>query len=156
MLEQVDFPLTRVQLFDFILEKGYTSFFTLQQTIAELIDANLIDAKSIRNSTQLQLTVKGAETLSYFGNRIPEPIKEEIIAYFSKNKMELRDETSTKADYYKTTNGDYAAHMCIKDKNEILIELTLSSPTEEGAVEMCNNWQKKNQEIYSFLMQQLV
>ena len=35
MLEKVDFPLTNGQISEFILEKGYTSYFTLQQAISE-------------------------------------------------------------------------------------------------------------------------
>ncbi len=156
MLEQVNFPLTRVQVFDFILEKGYASFFTLQQAISEIIDAELISAKSIRNSTQLSITAKGRETLSYFGNRISTPIKKEIKDYFNEHEMEMRDEISVIAEYYKTTSGEYAAHMQIKDQKETLIDLTLSVPTEEGAVEICDNWQKKNQEVYSYLTKQLM
>ena len=33
MLEKVDFPLTNGQISEFILEKGYTSYFTLQQPL---------------------------------------------------------------------------------------------------------------------------
>ncbi len=31
------------------------------------------------------------------------------------------------------------------------MELTLSVPTEEIAASICDNWQKKNQEIYQYL-----
>ena len=43
----------------------------------------------------------------------------------------MRNEVSTQADYYKTTSGDFAAHMSVKDNNEPIIELTLTVPTEE-------------------------
>ena len=33
MLSKVDFPLTKTQIYDFILDKGYTNFLTLQQVI---------------------------------------------------------------------------------------------------------------------------
>lgn len=42
MLDRVTFPLTRAQISDFILEKAYTDFLTLQQAIAELEEENLI------------------------------------------------------------------------------------------------------------------
>ena len=42
MLDRVTFPLTRAQISDFILEKTYTDFLTLQQAIAELEEENLI------------------------------------------------------------------------------------------------------------------
>ena len=37
MLDRVTFPLTKAQVGDFILEREYTNFLTLQQEIAELI-----------------------------------------------------------------------------------------------------------------------
>lgn len=156
MLEQVNFPLTRAQIFDYILEKGYATFFTLQQAISELIEADLVSAKSLRNSTQLTLTLKGRETLSYFGSRISDSIKKEIKDFFAEKEMDLREEVSILSDYYKTTSQEFVAHLIIKDKDINIIELSLSVPTEEAAVNICNNWQKKNQEVYSYLMKQLM
>ena len=54
-------------------------------------------------------------------------------------------------DYYKSVNGEYAAHLIAKEKGNNLMELTLSVPTEEIAASICDNWQKKNQEIYQYL-----
>ena len=42
MLGKVDFSLTYAHLSDFILGRGYTDYFNLQQTIAELTEAGLI------------------------------------------------------------------------------------------------------------------
>ena len=41
MLNRVTFPLTTAQVSDFILEKEYTNFLTLQQVINELTDAEM-------------------------------------------------------------------------------------------------------------------
>ena len=35
MLDKVDFPLTTSQISEFILEKEYTTYFKLQETLAE-------------------------------------------------------------------------------------------------------------------------
>ena len=35
MLDRVDFPLTNSQISEFILDKGYTDYFKLQQAISE-------------------------------------------------------------------------------------------------------------------------
>ena len=72
MLEKVDFPLTNAQISGFVLDKGYTNYFHLQQAISELIDSNLIEAKTIRNSSYFQITEQGEQTLSYFGDQISE------------------------------------------------------------------------------------
>ena len=42
MLNKVDFPLTNSQISEFILDKGYTNYFTLQQALHDLSDTELI------------------------------------------------------------------------------------------------------------------
>ena len=42
-----------------------------------------------------------------------------------------------------------------KIKNAV-IDLTLSVPTEKHANSLCDNWKKKNQKIYAYLMQELL
>ena len=39
MLDKVDFPLTNAQISEFILNKGYTTYFKLQQALSELTEA---------------------------------------------------------------------------------------------------------------------
>lgn len=155
MLSRVDFPLTRTQISDFILEREYTTFLTLQQVFSELIDAGLISAQPIGNRTHLLMTKDGAQTLSFFGNQISSAIKNEIDEYLKENEIKLRNEVSILSEYYKSTSGEYEAHLVAKDKNISLIDLTVSVPLEETAAAICNNWQKKNQEIYQYLIGQL-
>ena len=155
MLGRVDFPLTKAQIGDFILNRDYTDFLTLQQVFAELIDANLVAAKSSRNRTYLVITDEGKATLSYFGNRVADSIKKEIDCFFSDNEMEMRNEVSILADYYKSVSGEYEARLTAKEKDVKVVEITLSVPDEDTASAICANWQKKNQEIYQYLTSQL-
>lgn len=155
MLNRVTFPLTTAQVSDFILEKEYTSFLTLQQVINELTDAGMISAQSIRNRTHLAITKEGRETLHYFENRVSDAIKKDIDSYLRENEFTLRNEVSILGDYYKSTSGEYEAHLVAKDRGINLMDITLSVPTEEVASAICDNWQKKNQEIYKFLIQEL-
>ena len=155
MLTRVDFPLTKAQVGDFILGKEYTNFLTLQQAIGELIDAGLVTAQSIRNRTHLTITVEGRETLRFFQNQINDSIKSDIDDFFRENEIELRNEVSILADYYKSTSGEYEAHLIAKDKNVDLVNITISVPSEETAAAICDNWQKKNQDIYQYLISQL-
>lgn len=41
MLDRVDFPLSTSQISEFVLDKGYTTYFKLQQALSELMDAGL-------------------------------------------------------------------------------------------------------------------
>ena len=155
MLNRVSFPLTTAQISDFILEKEYTNFLTLQQVISELTDAGMIDTRSIRNRTQLAITNEGRETLNFFEKRINDAIKSDIDSYFQENEFVLRNEMSVLGDYYKSTSGEYEAHLIAKDREINLVEITLSVPTEDAAASICDNWQKRNQQIYKYLIEQL-
>lgn len=155
MLGRVSFPLTTAQVSDFILERDYTNFLTLQQVINELTDAGLVAAQTIRNRTHLAITREGKETLSYFENRINEAIKNDINTYFRENEFTLRNEVSVLGDYYKSTSGEFEAHLVAKDRGINLVEITMSVPSEEMAASICDNWQRRNQEIYKYLIQKL-
>ena len=51
MLDQADAPLTGAQITDFILEKEYTNYFTLQQVLSEMEETGLVLVSSSRKST---------------------------------------------------------------------------------------------------------
>ena len=155
MLGRVKFPLTTAQISNFILEKEYTNFLTLQQVFSELTDTGLVESKTINNRTQLSLSSEGKETLTFFSNRVSDAIKEDINQYFRENEYSLREEVSVLGDYYKSTSGEYEAHLVAKEQDINLIELTLSVPTKEIAEAVCDNWQKKNQEVYEQIIKML-
>lgn len=155
MLNRVSFPMTIAQVSDFILEKEYTNFLTLQQVISELTEANLISPKTKRNRTYLTITGEGRSTLRFFENRISDGIKQDINSYLQDKEYALRNEVSILGDYYKSTSGEFEARLVAEDRGIRLVELTLSVPTEELASSICDKWQQKNQEIYQFLVQQL-
>ncbi len=155
MLNRVNFPLTNAQVGDFVLEKGYTNYFTLQQAISELIGSDMIKAKSIRNRTHLEITDSGKETLGFFENRISTAIKEDINKYFKENQYELKNEVSIVSNYYKATSGEYEANLLIKEKGINLVNLTLSLPDEELAASICDKWEAASQDVYNMLVEKL-
>lgn len=156
MLDHVDFPLTNTQISNFVLEKEYTTYFTIQQAISELISAGLIRTESTHNNTHYYITSAGRETLSFFPDKISAAIKTDVLSYFAENKMELKQEISVLADYYKTTSHEFAARCQIKEKDRSLIDLTITVKTREQAEAVCANWQKQNEEVYGFLMDLLM
>lgn len=155
MLNRVNFSITLAQISEFILEKEYTNYLTLQQVIGELTDANMVSTHTTNNRTLLSITDEGRETLIYFENHISDTIKEEILEYFKEKEFELRDELSVQGNYYKSTSGDYEAHLIAKERGVNLIELKLSVPNKDTASAICDNWQSKNQEIYQYIIKQL-
>lgn len=156
MLNRVTFPLSSAQLSEFILEKEYTDYFTLQQTIFELNDSGLIQLEANHSTTLCHITEEGQTTLSYFRKKISSAIRKDIDAFLSEHKYKLRNELSTPADYYLTPDGEYAAHCRVLERDSTLIDLTLTVPVEAQAIAICDHWREKSQEIYATLIQSLL
>lgn len=152
MLDKVDFPLTNTQISNFFLEQDYTDYFRVQQVISDLVDADLIHSESTHNNTQYTITTAGKETLGFFRDKISDAIEHDTIAFLEKNKLQLRNDNSILADYYKTPNHDYAVRCQYRERNTNLIDLTLSVKTRAQAEAICNNWKKQNEDVYAYLM----
>ena len=152
MLDKVDFPLSNTQLTDFFLEHAYTDYFRVQQVISDLLDAELIRTESTHNNTHYYITAAGKETLNLLKDKISDAIELDIINYFAENKLELRNDNSIIADYYRTPNRDFAVRCQYRQKDTNLIDLTLTVKTKEQAEAICNNWKKQNEEVYMYLM----
>ncbi len=156
MLQKVDFPLTNSQISEFILDRGYTTYFTLQSVLSELTESDMIRQETILNASYYSLTESGEEALYYFQNRISKSIRDEIDTYISENKMQLRDDVSVLADYYKNTANEYSVRCIVKEKYSNPIELTITVPDEVQAKIVCRNWKDRCQQIYEHIMKQLL
>ena len=156
MLSKVNFPLSNSQIADFMLDKQYTTYFTLQEVLSSLADDGFVNVLTYRSSTQYRLTSSGKDTISFFSNKISNAIREEIDVYLIENKYELRCETGTLSDSYRSTNGDYIVHCIVKEGKTNLIELNIAVPLEEQADAMCSKWREGSQEIYDFIMRKLM
>lgn len=156
MLEQADVPLGNTKISNFFLDQDYTTYFTVQQTLNDLLDSELIVSESNHNHTRYRITASGRETLDFFENKISESVRLDIAQYFSNNQIEIKKEADILADYYKTTYQNYAVHCQLRQKNIPIIDLTLAVKNTEMAEAICNNWKKQSEEIYDYLMDALI
>ena len=152
MLRKVTYPLLNTQLMSFILEQKYTDYFHVQEAINDLVDAGLITREKIRNTSQYTATAEGEQTLEYFVSEIPSEIRADIDAYLRDNAFDIRNESCVRADYERTDSGDYAVRCIVREGKDMIIDLTLSVPTEEAAMTVCAKWPDKSTEIYTRLM----
>ncbi len=156
MLRQVNLPLTNAQLTDFFLEHEYTTYFTLQQVLNELLEAGLIRMHSNHSSTRYEITREGEDTLDFFGKNISPAIVEDMDRYLKENRFRIRNEAGVIADYYKSTSQDFIVHMEIREGRNTLMDLSLSVPSREEAEAMCAAWEQVSSDVYSYLMKTLI
>lgn len=156
MLHQVNFPLTNAQLSNFFLDREYTTYFTLQQALNELLDAGLVKKETMRNSSRYEITKEGEETLEFFGKNISPAIVSDMDEYLKQNRFRMRNEVGLISDFYKSTNQDYIVHCEVREGKAVLVNLDISVPDKEQAEIMCNHWKDRSQEIYAFVMKSLM
>ena len=156
MLHQVNFPLTNAQLSNFFLDREYTTYFTLQQALNELLDAGLVKKETMRNSSRYEITKEGEETLEFFGKNISPAIVSDMDEYLKQNRFRMRNEVGLISDFYKSTNQDYIVHCEVREGKAVLVNLDISVPDKEQAEIMCNHWNDRSQEIYAYVMKSLM
>ena len=156
MLSKVDFPLSNTQITNFFLEQDYTDYFTVQQIISGLLDSGLIHSESSHSNTHYHITSSGRNTLKFLEDKITPAIETDITSYFEKNKMEMKNENSVLADFYKTTVPGYDVRCRIKDKDTPVIDLTVHVSTKVQAEAVCKNWTEQHMEVYAYLMDMLI
>lgn len=156
MLHQVNFPLTNAQLSNFFLDREYTTYFTLQQALNELLEAGLVKKETMRNSSRYEITKEGEETLEFFGKNISPAIISDMDEYLKQNRFRMRNEVGLVSDFYKSTNQDYIVHCEVREGKAVLVNLDISVPDKEQAEIMCNHWKDRSQEIYAYVMKSLM
>ncbi len=156
MLDQANMMLTNAQISNFILEKEYTDFFTIQSAISYLEENRFITVETIRNNTNIQITKEGKAVLGYCIGEISSGIKQDVKEYLEENKNEIREDTMVVADYFEAGVNEYTARCIIKSGDSNVVEINLNTASEEEANTVCIRWKEKSQEVYAYLIQQLL
>ena len=155
MIDRTDYTMTNSLISDFIVGKEYTSVFNLHESLSELINDSFISTDTIRDTIHYKITSAGEEALSYFENRIPYAIKEDILQYLKTERIKVKNESEIYADYYNRDANWYTVQCIIKDRKDTLIDLKFDVPTKTQAETICNNWRSKSSGIYEYLINQL-
>lgn len=156
MLKKISFKITKTQLYNFVLDLEYSTYFPIQQVLGELIETKLIVGETLANRTHFNITEEGINTLSFFGNRLDYGIKVDIENFLLENEFQLRNEISILANYYKSSRtSEFEAHLTATEKEITLVDIKISVPTSSMASTICDNWNDKNEIIYKYLIEQL-
>lgn len=156
MLNILQKPLSNSKISEFILNKNYTNYFSLQEYLGQMLESELIKVISKAHMSFYEITETGKTTLDFFENRIPDSIKQEIVDYLKENKYEIKNSLEISAEYIPGLKGDYLVHCIAKENKEIILELKLTVYDKEYAIKICNNWNLKNHEIYKNLLMDLM
>ena len=155
ILDQMDFSITNTELTRFIVEKGYTGYIEVQQTLQELIEDNYVEVEHTHNSYLYRITSGGKETLSFFYTKISVAIRDDIDAYLSEKEYQLREMVASRADYYEAKKNEFVVDLRVVERNSELVEINHLVTSAAEADTMCAHWKDFSGDIYGYLISTL-
>ncbi|MGL4363411.1 MAG: DUF4364 family protein [Cellulosilyticaceae bacterium] len=155
LLSEVKMPLTLSQITQFILERGYTDYFSMQQYLNQLVDAQLIMKSNDTNVSQFEISPRGLQTLEFFATRIPSSIRKELDLFIENNWRKLRSEIDIFAEYVPFKEHEYIVHCKVTENDSPLIDLKLNVVSKKQAIKLCERWKENSDQLYSEIIQLL-
>ncbi len=155
LLSEVKMPLTLSQITQIILERGYTDYFSMQQYLNQLLEAELIVKSTDNNVSLFEIADKGKQTLDFFESRIPTSIRQELDTFIKTNWRKLRSELDVFAEYIPFKEYEYIVHCKVTENESTLIDFHLNVASKKQAIELCENWKNNSDRLYSEIVQLL-
>lgn len=139
---------TNSEVTEFVLTKNYMNFFLVQQYLSELTESNFIETVEDNSREIYNILEKGEIALSYFQDRIPNKIKEELNREFGKIEKQNKIETQVVTDYYEKANNQYVVNLKLMENEDTLFSLYLDVSTKKHVDLICNRWKEDPEFIY--------
>ena len=156
MLSKVDTPISTNRLSFYLLKNNYTDYFTFQQGVGELLNDKWLDTTVVHGKTLFSITPEGRDAINLLSKEISEDMKRDIEAYIKENKYSIHEDFSVQSKYYQYDLNQYISNLSLDENGKRLLDINITSSTEETAEKICNNWKKNSEEIYPMLVNMLM
>lgn len=156
ILSRADFAVSNTQLTDFFLDMNYTDYFTIQQTIGDLVESDMLLVNASHNSTLYTLSKEGERTLEAFKDKLTDAIDNDIKKYFAEHSLAMKQENSVTANFDKSTSGGYIVECKVTSDSKELLSFRMHVATKEQAEAMCYNWKVKYEDVQMSLLDILI
>lgn len=149
LLQKMGISLSNSEICQFLLEKNYMDYFSIQQYLSELETAGWLEKTREQNNTRYTVTDDGEEVVNCFMNRISDEVKDEINTYVRENSKRIRAEYAVTAHYFPELNGDFLVKCGLCDDNgATLMEVSVAVVSKNQAQNVCRNWKKHVNQYY--------
>lgn len=149
-------PISNASLTEIVLENSLMNYFTLQQYISELEEAEFIHYISKNDKKFLTITEKGDSVLSFFANRISKSKKELLDTQICVKVDSIKKELTTQSDYVPIKNHNFLVELKAFEGDDTLMNLKISVPTKKQAISLCKKWQDSSAKIYQDIINVLL
>lgn len=157
LVQKMGISLSNSEICQFLLNKEYMNYFSVQQYLAELVDAGWLEKSKEHNNTRYTITDDGEDVINYFQNHVSESVKEDISIYVKENSKRIRAEYAVTANYFPEFNGDFLVKCGLCDDDGApLMEISVSVVSKQQAQQICRNWRKNVSRFYGTFLTSLV
>lgn len=156
IIKESTYNFTKNQLTEFILEKNYINFFSVQQYLGELVESDFIELTEEENEQKYNLLEKGKVALDYFMGKIPEKIKKDLEIEFNSQKVQQKIDTQVLSEYYQRDDGQYVVNLKLVENGDKLFSLYLNVATEKQAELISRSWKERTDSIYAETIKLLI
>ncbi|MCT4604853.1 MAG: DUF4364 family protein [Marinisporobacter sp.] len=156
IFDKFSMALTNAQITQFVMEKDYMNYFSLQQFLGELTNTGMLEYSESNNGFFYVITEKGKRTLQYFENRLSNDLINTLEKSIEKKKKKLLKERQVTASYAKENENDYIVDLKVTENNITLIDLKLNVVSNKHAKQICDKWKKEAQNLYGQIINLLI
>ena len=160
LINRMEFPMSRAQVTDFVRDADYMDYYTLQQTLAVLVEGGHLDVTEENaldnNTTRYVVTGEGQTTLEYFEKNIPWSRRQAIDGYITENRGKIKKYYENTATYFPNMDNDEFQVKCgVYEDKRALLELVVSVDTREQAKLIQSNWRANASGLYKRIIEAL-
>ena len=160
LVNRMEFPMSRAQITDFVSGADFMDYYTLQQTLAVLVESGHLDATEENsldnNTTRYVVTGEGQTTLEYFERHIPWSRRQAIDRYITENQGQIKKDYENTATYFPNVENDEFRVKCgVYEDRRALLELFVSVDTREQAKLIQSNWRANASVLYQRIIEAL-
>ncbi len=154
LIDKMDLPLSRSQITDYVREAEFMDFFTLQQTLAEMVEDGFLENAVEDNTTRYSITGDGQTMLEYFEKHIPAQIRAMINGYVHNNRRKIKREYEITATYFPNAENDEFVVKCgVYEDERTLMELAIAVDTRDQAKLIQSNWKSNAKSLYGRIIE---
>ena len=157
LIEKMDLPLTRSQITDFVRDGDYMEYYTLQQTLADMVFDGYLEMSQENNNTRYSITDQGLSTLEYFEKHIPGGVRMKINKYVNDNFNSVKRDYEITANYFQDREtNEYIVKCGVYDDDRVLMEINVSVVSREQARLIQKNWKSHVNVLYISILRELI
>jgi len=160
LINRMEFPMSRAQVTDFVNDADFMDYYTIQQTLAVLVEGGHLDATEEnaldKNTTRYVVTGEGQTTLDFFEKHIPWSKRQAIDNYINENRGKIKKDYENTATYFPNMDNDEFLVKCgVYEDKRALLELVVSVDTREQAKLIQSNWRANASGLYQRIIEAL-